>query len=461
MLTSAATATAQMGGMGGMGGGAGGGAPPGVEKQRFGDRVMEMGGPTMNRESGDQLVREVRIVGNQQIEKEKILSLLRTRAQGFYNEQTVLADVRRLYDFRAFRTVREQVEPVAGGGVIVTFTVTELPLISNVIFHGAYRINARELKGRAGIAAGDPINETAIESTRRRLLDYYREEGFNQATIKSVIGFPGNPDEKLPPDPNAIIFRINEGEKERIAEIAFEGNTIVSSSRLGKVIESRGPFFRVGSYVGNVANLKTIDEDVTILTNYYQSLGYVMAEVDRVIEYDETLKWLTVKFLINEGPLYSVNQIRLVGNKFVDESSLRAGLKLKEGAPFSQVEMNQDVDDITYAYGSLGFIYAEVTPELRLIDSANQIDVIYRIEEGDRWKVGQIFVQIDGEPNLMRETTMLNYLDLVEGQYIDRRMLEMNRRRLIRSELLETNPTIADPPDLRLVPRDEDSMGDL
>jgi outer membrane protein insertion porin family len=447
------------GGMGGSGGGAG--APPGVEKVRFRDHVMERGGLQLRRETGDTVVRAVRIIGNKQIETERILQLLQTRQDGFYDEITVLEDVRRLIEFRAFQNVSKTVEADDQGGVVVTFTVEELPLISNVVFHGNKAINDRELRNRAGIAKEDALNPTAIESSRRRLLDYYREEGFSQATIEPVVGFEGNAQAGLSADPNAVVFRINEGQKERIWNIKFVGNKIVSASRLEKVIGSKDPMFEVGYYIRNEANIRKIDDDVQVLTKYYRNLGYLTAQVDRVLDYDASGKWLSITFLIDEGPRYSVNEIRFVGNQFIDESSLRARLNLLEGQPFNQSLMNVDVSDITYAYGSLGFIYSEVTPELRWITAENQVDLVYKIEEGDRWKVGQIYVEIDGEPNLMRETTMLNYLDLVEGQYIDRRALEMNRNRLLRSELLETNPTIADPPDLRVVPRDDDGFGGI
>jgi outer membrane protein insertion porin family len=440
--------------------GGGGDAPSGLEKPRFREHYMKQGGLNLHRESGDKVVRAIRIVGNRQIETERILQLLRTRVDGFYNEQTAIADVRRLYEFRAFNKVKQSVEEDAQGGVVVTFIVEELPLISKVIFHGNKAMTDRELRGRAGIVKDDPLNASSIESTRRRLLDYYREEGFSQATIQTVIGYEGNPDEGIPADDSAVVFRISEGEKERIAKINFIGNTIVSGARLSKVIASRDPFFGVGYYIGNSADIKRIDNDVIVLTEYYRNLGYLTATVDRTIEYDDSMKWITIDFIIKEGPRYTVNEIRLVGNKFIDTSSLEAALQLEEGKFLNGTLMNTDVSEITYAYGSLGFIYAEVTPELRWLEGPeNRVDVVYKIEEGDRWKVGQIFVKIEGEPNLMRETTMLNYLDLVEGQYIDRRTLEMNRRRLVRSELLETNPVVADPPDLVVVPQDEAEFG--
>ncbi|WP_164102011.1 BamA/OMP85 family outer membrane protein [Candidatus Laterigemmans baculatus] len=447
-LLLASPAAAQFGGGAG---GAGAGAPAAVEKPRFRDHVMEQGGLSVRREVGDKVVRGVRIVGNRQIGTERIQQLLRTRVDRVFDQQAVLADVRRLYEFRAFRSVQDSVVDDGQGGVTVTFTVEEYPLISQVIFHGNRAMGDRELRGRAGLAKDDPVNDAAIESTRRRLLDYYHGEGFSLATIESVVG--------LPDDPNAVVYRINEGPKERIAAIHIIGNSIVSEARLKKVIASRGPMFGLGYYIGNAADMEKIDGDVEVLTAYYRNLGYLTAKVDRLIEYDKSGKWLTVTFVIEEGPQFTVNEIRIAGNRFIDESSLRAGLLLTAGEPFNGTRMNTDVNDITYSYGSLGFIYAEVEAEIRWIDSENSVDVVYKIEEGDRWKVGHIYVEIDGEPNLMREYTMLNYLDLVEGQFIDRRMLEMNRRRLLRSELLETNPAVADPPDLRVVPQDEEDFG--
>jgi outer membrane protein insertion porin family len=197
------------------------------------------------------------------------------------------------------------------------------------------------------------------------------------------------------------------------------------------------------------------------LATYYHNLGFLTATVGRRIEYDETGKWITVTFVLNEGPRFKVNDVQIIGNQYITQESLRQRLELKPGDMFDGTIMRRDVGELVYGYGELGFIYAEVEPKTVMRDEANVVDLVYEITEGDRWKVGQIRVNIDGEPHLMRETTMLNLVDLREGDWIDRRTLELNRRRLERSQLLETNPQIADPPDIKVVPREEhiDSLG--
>lgn len=427
--------------------GGGGGAMPGPEaKPKFREHVHTTDGLPIRREKGDAVVLDVRVVGNQTVGMHLILQQLQTRKSRFYDYETVLGDVRRLNDMGSFDHVTFKIDE-RPTGVVVTYTVHERPTISKVIFHGNRAINERELRGRGGINAKDPLSEFAIESSRRRLIDYYREEGFNQVAIISSIG--------IKDDPGTVVFRINEGPKERIADIRIEGATIVSEARLKKIINSRGPMLGAIPYMNNTADMTKVDQDVNVLAAYYHNLGFLTATVGRRIEYDESGKWLTVTFVVQEGPRFKVNDVQIVGIQYVEESSLRARLELMPGDMFDGTVMRRDVGELVYGYGELGFIYAEVEPKTVMRDEANVVDLVYEITEGDRWKVGEIRVNIDGEPHLMRETTMLNLVDLREGDWIDRRTLELNRRRLERSQLLETNPQIADPPDIKVVPREE------
>src|SRR5690606_37859706 len=122
---------------------------------------------------------------------------------------------------------------------------------------------------------------------------------------------------------------------------------------------------------------------------------------------------------------------------------------------FDGTILRRDVGELVYGYGELGFIYTEIKPKTIMRDENGIADIVYEITEGDRWKIGRILVNIDGEPHLMRETTMLNLVDMREGDYIDRRMLEMSRRRIEHSQLLETNPAVAEAPDIKVVPRED------
>ena len=279
------TASAQFGGGGPGGGGAGGANAPAPEvKPKFRELIHSQDGMPIRREKGDALVAGVTIKGNQSISTHAILQQIETRKDRFYDYETVLSDVRRLNDMGSFDHVTFAIDEKAEG-VAVTFEVHERPIISRVVFHGNRGVNDRELQGRAGLNANDPRSEFAIESARRRIIEYYREEGFNQVAISSTIG--------LENDPGAVIFRINEGPLERIAEINIEGNTILSEARLKKIIKSRGPMVGVLRHFGNKADFSVIDRDIDVLASTYHNLGYLTATVGRRRQYDTSGKWLT------------------------------------------------------------------------------------------------------------------------------------------------------------------------
>jgi outer membrane protein insertion porin family len=426
------------------GGGGGADAPAPNQKPAFRDHVHERGGVKPVRQSGDQVVADVTISGNVNISTDKVFQKLQTRKDRFYEYETVLADIRRLNELFEFATFELKEQP---DGITVHFTVRERPTISKVHYHGNRAINDRDLAGRSGIASGDPLNEFSIESGRRRLMDYYHEEGFNQAMVTTVRG--------AGEDSSAVIFRINEGPKERITAIHIEGSTIVSESRLKSIINSRGPMAGVLRHLNNTFDLDKVNQDVQVLESYYHNLGYLTATVGRRFSYDASGKWATVTFVVNEGVRYRVNDVRIIGNRYIETQSLMDNLTLKQGDMFNGTLLRKDVAEIMYGYGAFGFIYAEVQPQTVMRDEDDLVDLVYTIVEGDRWKIRNININIDGEPHLMKDTTLLNQIDLVEGEFINRRTLELNRRRIERLSLLEANPAIAEPPDIKVIPLDE------
>ena len=448
LATSLPVAAQFGGGMGGMGGGGpqSGGAPGPAERPKFRDHIHNQDALPIGREKGDKVVASVRIAGNRTLGENAILQKLQTKKGRFYSREVLLGDVHRLNEMKSFDHVTFETKDTPKG-VEIKFLVHERPLITHIVYHGNNRINDRDLKGRAGLEIKDPLSEFSIESARRRLIDYYKEEGFNQVAITSTIGYKDRP--------GMVIFRINEGPKERINSIHVVGNTILSEARLKKIIKSRGPFFKVGYYTFNVADMTKIDRDVDILAATYHNLGYLTATVGRQISYSEDGKWLDVTFVINEGKRFKINSVQILGNRFITEESMRRRLELNAGDMFDGNVLKRDVGEIVYGYGELGFIYADVQPKTVMRDEENTVDLVYQIEEGDRWKIGEIRVNIEGEPHLMRETVMLNMLEMREGDFIDRRLLEIGQRRMKNSQLLETNPQIADPPDIIVEPRED------
>ncbi|MCA9134308.1 MAG: hypothetical protein KDA45_14165 [Planctomycetales bacterium] len=431
---------------GGPGGGQGG--APAFEDPKFRDRVWEAGGPRISGLHSGKLVKGIQIVGNQSVSQHKILSHMQTRQDRVFDEKQLWSDIHELYRTDLFRKITPLVSDQEDG-VIVKLQILEQPTITEVIFHGNTRLNDGMLKKHAGIEVGDPANPFSVDMARQRLLDLYREKGMNQAAIEVAEGNRAG-------DRRAY-FEIAEGPVERIWSINFVGNAVFSSSVLKTKIKSRDARMGVTTYAGNIANQIQIEDDRRLLEGFYRSLGFFKARIDLRVSYYGSGDFLDLTFVIDEGPQFRVGNVSIVGNKFFPTELLMAQLELKSGEPFKALQMSRDQRKLRNEfYGREGFVYVDIMAEPRFIENTDEIDLVYRITEGEQVVAGQINVHIDGDSSHTQHNVVLNMLGIREGQLIDLAELEASERRLKFSQIFETNPAMGEPPRIEVRPPDED-----
>jgi outer membrane protein insertion porin family len=376
----------------------------------------------------DEMVVEVRIVGNRTITLDKITQKIRTRAGRAYSEEQVQQDVRELYKlgvFAAVRTLRQAVP----GGVIVTFQLAERPLLQEVIIVGNDTYLTSSLKKEADLKVGDAADPFAVENGRRKIEEFYKNKGFSKVRVTVREGNKAG-------DLRAVII-VDEGPRQRILWVNFVGNTFVSSQRLKTIIQSHPPYFYLFS--GEV-DRKQIDEDVGRLTAYYRSFGFYFARVSRVLEFNEAQNWLTITFVIAEGPRYVVRNVSFLGNKKIDTSRLNAKVKLLGGQFYDQNQQNLDLQKLRDEYGGDGYVFAKVEADNRLLDQPGTMDIVYNVDEGSRYRVGRINIQIKGENPHTQITTVLNRLSFKPGDIVDTREIANSERRLKAAQLYKVEP---------------------
>lgn len=414
----------------------------------FRDKVWESGGPRLSQLATGKLVVGVEIKGNKSISEHKVLSHIQTRPDRIYDDKQLQSDIHELYRTDLFRKITPFVREVPGG-VIVTLELLEQPIVTEVVFHGNTALSDSALKKHCGIEKGDPINPFSVEMGKQRLVDYYREKGFNHADVQVTEGHR--------PNDRRVQFEISEGNLERTWAIHFEGNAVFSSSLLETKIKSRDARGGATPYMFNVANLDKIQDDTSGLIAYYRSLGYFQARVDHRMDYDESGKWVYLTFVIDEGPQFHVRNVMLMGNKYFTAEQLRSVLTLKEGEAFNLGKMSRDQRSIRDDfYGREGFVFADISPEPHFsAEEAAKLDLVYRITEGDRYRAGQIRVHIDGDSSHTKHNVVLNQLGIREGRILDRAEIDASERRLKASQIFETNPSLGEPPRIEIRSPDE------
>lgn len=378
------------------------------------------------------IVADVRIVGNETTKEQTIISQTRTRRDREFDPEILQADVRRLASTGRFHDVKTYTQN-SPQGVLVTFEVFERPTIQYIRYLGNRNLSDKTLAKQDGIEVGEPMNRFAVEEARRKIEEYYQSKGHSQT---QVIVYEGDK-----PSDKGAVFVINEGALERLAKVQFVGNQIASDQRLLTQIQSKpGMFFGYGFFKGKVERQK-IEEDVDKLTTYYRNLGYFNARIGRELDLDESGKWLTVTFVIDEGPRYTVRNVSFMGNEKFASTDLGERMELKSGEQFNLAKMNKDVNTLRNIYGGQGHIFADIKADPRFLEEPGQMDLIYSIDEGGVWRVGKINVHVGGEYPHTRQSVVMDRLSFQPGDIIDIREIRGSERRLKSSQLFETDPS--------------------
>jgi outer membrane protein insertion porin family len=375
------------------------------------------------------MVLDIRILGNKALPYDKIFRNIRTRVNRPFDLQMIQEDVRRLDNTHMFVDVKTYFQQVDGGRVVF-FEVLERPLLKEVLFVGCAEIHKKVLQKEAEIKVGDAVDPFVIEEARRKLEEFYHKKGFIGAHITLLEG-------DKPQDRRAV-FLVNEGVKQKVWNVNFVGNTIADDGRLRTQIKSKSPFLYL---FGGELDRKQLEEDKERLTAYYRGLGFFHARISEpVFDYNESKNWVTITFVIDEGARFKIRNVSVIGNTKFPTESLLEKLKLKNSDYFNQDQMTMDVRSLQDKYGCVGYVFADVKADPRFLEQPGQLDLIYHIKEGSRYRVGKINVAIKGEYPHTQMTTVLNRLSIKPGDIVDIRQVRESERRVKLSGLFENKP---------------------
>ncbi len=375
------------------------------------------------RNSSD-LVADVRIVGNKTVPTHHILRNIRTRKGRYFDPDLLQQDIDSLWKIKEFRRINGPFIDRTSEGIVVTIEVTERKIIKSLRFVGNRAFTDRQLKKQVDLAEGQPLDVQQIRMARQQLEDYYHQQGYPLTQVELVAGDAT--------DDEAVAFLINEDSKERVFAVEFEGNHFVSAARLRSFVKAKPSLGN--TLKGFAVDRNQIEQDVLQLTLYYRSFGFFNARIGREIIDDPDSNWIRIRYVIDEGPRYRVRNVSFIGNRQYSAEQLLSALKLKtdqgDSPEFNAASMNTDLNSLRDLYGSEGFVFANVELETRFLDEPGMLDLVYKIDEGKQYRVGQIHVRIDGEPGITKRAVALNPLTLQPGDVIDIRKIRNSERHL-------------------------------
>jgi outer membrane protein insertion porin family len=375
-----------------------------------------------------QRVKIVDYVGSKKVEQSKIDEELKKkglqiRLDSFIDPSTVRSVagiVRDMYAEKGyeFADVKPEIKPVEGGPktVNLTFHITEGPQVKirSIDFLGNKAISdsklASKMKENKGpnrwlkfLSGAGTYKEAKFEEDAEKVVGYYRERGYVQARV-------GQPQLRILEDSNDSKTRfielqipVTEGERFKVGEFTFAGNTVVKS-------EGLRPLFKLdkGDYYNEKYIRKGLEKAKELYGTggYFEFTGYPDLSFPNQVQVQPGQPGsdtdgdgangqptaavstgppiVNVTMRMEEGKQYFVNRITFVGNTTTRDNVIRREIRLFEGGIFNTEALKYSVRRIN----QLGYfkplegndnIDVQKTP-----DAENKVDVKLKVEEQNR-----------------------------------------------------------------------------
>lgn len=366
---------------------------------------------------------QVKYIGPKTVDAQRIITQMSSAVGTKYNADKLDNDIRTLYKAGLVDNVSIKGSHHSGG-VRLTAEVSTSPILDKVGFVGNQKFQNETLSRKTKLTAGHILGAKDVTEARKLLQKHYLAFDFPDVSISTSI-------QKTKREGHAnLIFTINEGAKNVIHKVRFEGNQSFDHNLLYKEIKSRKKsIFSFITKSGKIDN-DQVAEDVESVIDFYKDNGYLKA-------YSPGAKFVPTKngklellIPIVEGTKYTVKDVSFGKMSVFTPQELLPTLVLDPGDAYSQSQMREDIKTIRSYYGSKGYADARVNP--RITNSGtNSINLKYEISEGVRSKVGRINItgnSITKDRVLRREVTLEpgEPFNSVELETIQNRLRSLN-----------------------------------
>lgn len=254
------------------------------------------------------------------------------------------------------------------------------PLISNdirsIVVSGAQRLEPTTVLSYMQLRVGQPYTQ---ESADQALKDLFETELFKDVSIRNDSG----------------VVTIDIIENPVINRILLEGNKRIKEDKIY-------PEIRLAPR--QIFTRSKVRADVARIVELYKRKGRFAASVEpKMVQLDQNR--VDIVFEINEGPKSKVQQINIIGNEEFSDSKLRGEMATKQARwhRFFSSSDTYDPDRLAFDQQKLRQFYlTEGYADFRVISAVAELTpdkkdfiITYVVEEGQRYKFGEVSVESD------------------------------------------------------------------
>jgi outer membrane protein insertion porin family len=346
-------------------------------------------------------------VGEQVPDRETILS-------------SIAIDVNRMRESGRYSYVDARME-VDGDGVVLIYTVVSKHRLRRIEISGADKMSNRKVRKKSELNLGSFADDSTFEQAARKIKEAYRDYWYPDAEVSWTSK---NNDELGTVD---VAFQIEEGKKQGIKTLVFDGNDLIDDKKLRKIIQQKQKSWL--SFITGSGKYKEelVDSDVFAIKSFYMNNGFLDVQVSEPVLDNSKPKKSTLTFTIVEGQRYRLGAISLSGMEAYPENELRRGIRLRPGDIASYQNIESGSEGIRSFYGNRGYVRTIIRPVYDANAETGIVNVNYAITEGT---IGYInSVNISGNERT-QDKVIRRELVMYPGEKYNRSRIRTSENRL-------------------------------
>jgi outer membrane protein insertion porin family len=302
-------------------------------------------------------------------------------------------------------------------------TLSKRAKIGDLTFQGATKKQEAELRAAltslwakvkgGSLRRGQPYTQARLTKS----LDYLRQRLQKSGHLTPIVRLASSSYD--PPSKSALVtFEVQPGPLVSIR---------VNGARLWKRTLKR----LIPIYEENLVDKELVDEGGRNLVSYFQSKSYFDARVDS--HFEQNPESIQVVYDVHKGGKHRVEEVHFEGNHYFSDKELQDHIPIKEAhlvlsrGKNSNDLVRKSAASVRNLYRNEGFAKVKIEPQVR--DHETQIDVTFRILEGDQDRVNSLkIVNAKNEPI---QPVADHPPNLAPGKPYSRKLLEDDRSQIL------------------------------
>ena len=259
---------------------------------------------------------------------------------------------------------------------ILCYTSLQAEIVKSIVIEGNKRVSTETIKIYGGIEINKDYSNKDLNNV---LKDLYETDFFE--------------DVKLELKNNVL--------KVQLKEYPFINQLVIIGEKskryrdqIKKIIKLKEKKSFIKSYLA---------KDIESIKSLYSSIGYNSSKIEtKVKKIDEERFDLLIE--IDRGKQTKISTIKFLGNKSIRSKRLKDVVASEEDKFWKFISKNTNLSEslinldkrlLTNYYKSLGFYFVKVNSNLAQLDKSGDANLIYSIEEGNRFTINKISTNID------------------------------------------------------------------